>query len=300
MTTETPEEHMRRLDALAVSRGHSTGRTRSQNLTRHQQELDDAAGVIRFGHGQPIADVSAPTDERAAFEAFEVSLHEKSHNRPLTDDEKKYVLRPANSILASEGSRYEACQARWEGWQARAAAPVSGPTLSAEPYAYVTTDEKMLAFADCIKPECRHDMTPLYKRAAPVSGQGASIDTPEFRELMRQAAVQAINGNDSYHKIVDEIIAFVDSLPRSEDSRAKVLTDAEDRARLNWLESQLDIGAITITLGAVSAGMNATFLAFGMDDGSCASSGPARNVRQAIDAARHITGQADKAEGASK
>jgi len=60
------------------------------------------------------------------------------------------------------------------------------------------------------------------RAAAPVSGQGASIDTPEFRDLL-YACYAETHG----HKAQDALVQFIDSRPRSEDSRAKVLEAAE-------------------------------------------------------------------------
>lgn len=60
--------------------------------------------------------------------------------------------------------------------------------------------------------------------------------------------------------------------------------DAADRVRLNWIENQSDFGPIEITLGkGTRPNTTATYLTYGADDGGRISSGPARNVRAAID-----------------
>lgn len=81
--------------------------------------------------------------------------------------------------------------------------------------------------------------------ATPVSGQAASIDTPDFRDMVISASTELVNNYAGKHTA--KLVQFIDSRPRSEDSRA----DALEAARIAYasefppnVDGEPDVGNI--------------------------------------------------------
>jgi len=178
-------------------------------------KFNRAIGVSTFmgepaTHPQPVA-VSAPSDERAAFEAWASS---NGFQIKLRDD-------GPDTYFAYETEQ------RWFVWQAaRAAAPVSGPseverlTMELQNQREITQHWKMKAIS-----------------AAPVSGQGASIR--DDTELMAYLAnFRNCDEKSRAYKFLDAAIERI-------DSRAKVLESAAqacENERVEDTGSEGDIG----------------------------------------------------------
>ncbi len=150
-------------------------------------------GLLVGNSAQPIApaaDVSAPTDERTRFE-----------NAMRRDGMREFDLR------RDEEDRYLSLNAAllWKGWQAaRAAAPVSGQGAS-------IVESKPWDYGKSISPR-----QPYYENEP----DGYLESDSEFMERNRFAAVWMLENANQL---------CIDSRPRSEDSRAKVLADATQR-----------------------------------------------------------------------
>ena len=156
--------------------------------------LEDAKRAIP---AQPIADVSAPTD---GITKFDIDLMAAKFPLPET--------------------RYNGCGDGSE--------PLYTPEMM---YAYA--HQFIVAMAHARKPELDKALEHITKldaaarAAAPVSGQAASIDTPEFRKLL-QAAEGGAFRTETFNALVAHIMQWADSRPRSEDSRAEALEAVEN------------------------------------------------------------------------
>lgn len=158
--------------------------------------------ALAAAHPQPAA-VSAPSDEPVAWMTEPTSAAHPSMRREVMFDKPQAVKADFTVTPLYD----------------RAAAPVSGPTDAPLGEVILFAGDRDLKEVSWAKGKMPPVGTKLYS-SAPVSGQGASIDTPEFRALLtahaqHQNQVTRLN-----------LIAHIDSRPRSEDSRAKVLEEA--------------------------------------------------------------------------
>ncbi len=203
---------------------------------------------------QPAADVSAPTDDITLFDVElmeqKFPLPETRYNgcgdgsEPLYTPDMMYAYAHQFIVAMAHARKPELDKALAHiaklGAAARAAAPVSGPdenryarelaTALWEKY-YKDEAPQWKVLPDTYGALSQIDnMTTGLCRAAPVSGQGASesIATNEFLgKLLAWINVRhdRIRDEAAYNAIIDHITEWADSRPRSEDSRAKVLTD---------------------------------------------------------------------------
>ena len=150
--------------------------------------------------------VSAPTDEWAALTVWYGDMPESNGKSNFTailmrkDGDKWDNMTDGITIDRSEYPdrvRYEADRMRY----------LIGE-ISERPDILAYDDKKHSGYAA--------------RAAAPVSGQGASIDTPQFRLLLSGLTIahHADPYGDEFLKAMERVIAYIDSRPRSEDSRA--------------------------------------------------------------------------------
>ncbi len=148
-----------------------TSRWNNESGRYEPVDPDDAATWLKpmsAPAAQPIADVSAQTDERAAFDKARAT----GQFRPVTE----------------QCPIWYATQLRWEGWEMHAAQVAA-------------------------------------RAAAPVSGQGASIGNwPDFWDAVNCMLIDHLNYDArqiEFKQLVRTVDRYIDSRPRSEDSRAE-------------------------------------------------------------------------------
>lgn len=210
-------------------------------------QLSLEGGTIGSGKDEIEAIADAVLDALAARAAAPVSGPTDNDNDKALgylDDilEAKEVMRLAGIAQNDFPSMFKEFAAL------KSAAPVRGPTNTVQGL-YSDADRTTLAFMGIGTSDS----------AAPVSGQGASIgDDAEFNALL-VAYRKSFEGLPDKQRMLSTkaaIYAYIDSLPRSEDSRAKVLKSIA--AMLEMYAENYDVMARIGSTGTVHCGTVAT------------------------------------------
>jgi len=117
------KELIERLQDYASNPGYSHG--------DYADTMRQAATALAATSSISPPAASESVDEQEMFEVAEIAYWQSMQDYPLTEGEKDYLLRPANSILAAEGCTYAACEERWKGWKARAKVAANKPAALA-------------------------------------------------------------------------------------------------------------------------------------------------------------------------